>query len=152
MTCSLCDDCPDSLNHLFFECTYARRIWNDFKQRTEQDSMPEKWGDIVNFMVRQNINKSIKRILKRIGFAACVYYIWIKRNRRIFSNEKRDTSELIKTIVNYLRLKLSSLKVKKTAQVEDVRKKWKVVMNVINEEDSLLQDFHEIAAANTPMI
>ena len=118
MTCSLCDDCPDSLNHLFFECNYARRIWNDFKQRTEQDSMPGKWDDIVNFMVRQKINKSIKSILKRIGFAACVYYIWIERNRRIFSNEKRDASELIKTIVNYLRLKLSILKVKKIAQVE----------------------------------
>lgn len=31
---------------------------------------------------------------------------------------RRDASELIKTIVNYLRLKLSILKVKKIAQVE----------------------------------
>ncbi|PWA79019.1 ATPase, F1/V1/A1 complex, alpha/beta subunit, Zinc knuckle CX2CX4HX4C [Artemisia annua] len=93
-------------------------IWNDFKKRIDKETLPNRWEDVIQYMIKLKCNQSINSILRRIGLAACVYFIWNERNRRIFGNEKRVVDELIKTIVNHLRLKLSSLHVKKSAQVK----------------------------------
>ena len=138
MACSLCDNCPDSLNHLFFECPYSLRIWKEFKKKIEQEDLPDSWDDIVRCMIRMKCNRSIKSILRRVGFAACVYYIWNERNKRLFSDEKRKVEDLINEIHNHLRLKLSSLHVKETTQFTDVCNKWKVVMNFKKGDETVM--------------
>lgn len=138
MVYSLCEACPDSINHLFFECPFSYKVWYEFKKKSEQNTMPDKWDDIVRCMMSQRFNKSIKSMLRRIGLAACVYYIWNERNKRMFTNEKQDVEAVTKTIVNHLRLKLSSLHVKETIQVADVCKKWNVTMNVKKGDERLL--------------
>ncbi|PWA58657.1 reverse transcriptase zinc-binding domain-containing protein [Artemisia annua] len=62
-------------------------------------------------------NKTIKSVLVRITLAACVYFVWTERNKRLFANEKTDNKELMEKVVNHVRLKLSSLKVRKIAQI-----------------------------------
>ena len=93
-------------------------------------------------MISQKFNKSIKSILRRIGLAACVYYIWNERNKRVFTNEKQDVEVLINTIVNHIRLKLSSLNVKESLQVANVCKKWNVTMNLKKGDDSVIQSIY----------
>lgn len=137
MACSLCEVCLDSINHLFFECPYSKRIWSEFKKKIEQTTLPDIWDDIVSHMISQKFNKSIRSILRRVGLAACVYFIWNERNKRMFTNEKNDV-DVFTTIVNYLRLKLSSLHVKDSIQVAEICKKWKVVMNIKKGDEQLL--------------
>lgn len=81
-------------------------------------------------------------ILRRIVLAACVYYVWNERNKRLFANEKRDYKVLLTVIVNNIRLKLASLKVKKSAKIDEVSKRWQVYMNQID-SDSLIKDWNE---------
>ncbi|GKA70985.1 RNA-directed DNA polymerase, eukaryota, reverse transcriptase zinc-binding domain protein [Tanacetum coccineum] len=35
MTCSLCDLCPDSIGHLFFECNYSNVVWAGLKEKDD---------------------------------------------------------------------------------------------------------------------
>lgn len=130
MTCSLCNICPGSPNHLFFECSYSNKIWKEVKKLTNQETVPNKWDDVVSCMTCQKFNRSIKSVLRRIILAGYMYYIWNERNKRQFSNEKRDNKELLAAVINYTRLKLSSLQIKKTTQVLEIERKWRVVINV----------------------
>ncbi|PWA79175.1 reverse transcriptase zinc-binding domain-containing protein [Artemisia annua] len=50
-------------------------------------------------------------------------------NKRLFRSEKVDSKELTVNVINHVRLKLSSLILKKFVQVLEVSKKWDVVMN-----------------------
>ncbi|GKC96785.1 hypothetical protein Tco_1162227 [Tanacetum coccineum] len=101
------------------------------KKKAELTRLPDKWDDIMTFMTAEKYNRSIKSLLRRFTLAACVYFIWCERNKRQFIGEKRCSKALIEEIILHLRIKLVSLTVKRTRQIEEVSKKWKVHMNVM---------------------
>ncbi|GKD48256.1 reverse transcriptase zinc-binding domain-containing protein [Tanacetum coccineum] len=114
VACLFCDSCPESLNHLFFECTYANEVWCSLKKLADINFMPDKWEDIANTMTIKKHNKSIGSLLLKFILTSCVYSIWTEGNRRLFTNEKQDYKEMVANVVNYVRLKLASLNVKRT--------------------------------------
>jgi hypothetical protein len=128
MKCSLCGKCLDSLNHLFFECSYSIKVWKAVKDKASMDSIHDKWDEIVIRMTSVKHNRSIKSVLSRIILAACVYFIWNERNKRLFTDENINSKELTLNVINHVRIKLSSQTVKKSIQVAEVCKKWEVVM------------------------
>ncbi|GJZ02308.1 RNA-directed DNA polymerase, eukaryota, reverse transcriptase zinc-binding domain protein [Tanacetum coccineum] len=138
MECLFCGRCPDSLNHLFFECKFTKEIWCKVKTIAEINSMPDKWKDIVNLMSVKKHNKSIKNVLVRLILAACVYFIWTERNKRHFTTQKQSCKDMIENVVYHIRLKLASLNVKRTEHVEEISRKWKIVFNVKTEDCKLL--------------
>ncbi|PWA87733.1 reverse transcriptase domain, Reverse transcriptase zinc-binding domain protein [Artemisia annua] len=130
MVCPLCESGINSLNHLFFECAYSFQVWKVVKEKAGIASMPTKWDDIIERMIRVKHDKTIRNVLLRISLAACVYFIWCERNRRLFAKEKIDNKELTVNVINHIRLKLSSLIVRKSAQTTEVSKEWEVIMKI----------------------
>ena len=131
MACPLCEKCLDSLNHLFFECHYSGKLWRTLKEKAGYSYLPDKWDDIISSLTIIRHNKAIRSVLIRIILAACVYFVWNERNKRSFTSEGIDNRELIENVINHVRLKLSSLKVKKSAQIVEVSKQWDVLMNEV---------------------
>ncbi|GKD46635.1 hypothetical protein Tco_1271280 [Tanacetum coccineum] len=113
-------------------------LW-ETKGASDQNSLPDRWDDIISTLANQKHNKSIKSVLRRLTLAACVYYILQERNKRIFTSDKKKSNELVAEIFNHLRLKLASLTVKRTAQVVEVSKKWKVKMNTKDGSGSIME-------------
>nr|GEW88281.1 hypothetical protein [Tanacetum cinerariifolium] len=130
--------CPDSLNHLFFECKFTKEIWCKMRTIAEINFMPNKWEDIMNLMSVKKHNMSIKSVLGRLILATCVYFIWTERNKRHFTTQKQSCKDMIENVVYHIRMKLASLTVKRTEQVEEVSRKWKIAFNVKNEDGKLL--------------
>ncbi|GJY20023.1 putative reverse transcriptase domain, reverse transcriptase zinc-binding domain protein [Tanacetum coccineum] len=143
LTCSYCGVCPDSTNHLFFECCYSMSIWRIMKERAGITNMPNNWDEIMTFMTARKHNRSINSLLRRITLAACVYFIWCERNKRVFNSERRCSKVLIEEITIHLRMKLASLNVKSTKQIEDVCKKWKVKMNAQKGKGVFIEDINK---------
>ncbi|GJY23650.1 reverse transcriptase domain, reverse transcriptase zinc-binding domain protein [Tanacetum coccineum] len=139
LTCPLCEKCPDSLNHIFFECCYAIQVWKELKNASDQNPLPDRWDDIISTLANKKHNKSIKSVLRRLTLKARVYYIWQERNKRIFTSDKKKSNELVAKVFNHLRLKLASLTVKRTAQVIEVSKRWKVKMNTKDGFGSIME-------------
>ncbi|GJW18276.1 hypothetical protein Tco_0025712 [Tanacetum coccineum] len=88
------------------------------------------WETLIDQASNWPNNKSVMSILRRISLAACVYYIWIVRNKRLFTNEVKDREKVLKEVINTVWLKLSSLKVKGTTQVKRIEELWNVKMNI----------------------
>nr|GEW08055.1 reverse transcriptase zinc-binding domain-containing protein [Tanacetum cinerariifolium] len=68
-------------------------------------------------MSKMPCNKSIMSILRKIILAAFVYCIWNERNNKLFGNGKKSYKDLLKIIVNFVRMKLTSLTVKNSSRV-----------------------------------
>nr|GEY58160.1 RNA-directed DNA polymerase, eukaryota, reverse transcriptase zinc-binding domain protein [Tanacetum cinerariifolium] len=77
---------------------------------------------IINDLVQMNNNNAIRSILRRIAVVAAVYYVWQERNKRIMANEFRSADVLFEIILEYVKLKIMSLKVKLSVQVRKVAK------------------------------
>ncbi|GJX71997.1 RNA-directed DNA polymerase, eukaryota, reverse transcriptase zinc-binding domain protein [Tanacetum coccineum] len=126
VSCPLCDERLDSHEHLFFECSYSMEIWNTLKKKVSMEDVNNEWNYILQRVTEMACNNSIKSILRRIVLAACVYYIWDEKNKRLFGNQKRDYKTLIMMIVDNIRLKLMSLKVKNSNHVMTISKEWQL--------------------------
>ncbi|GJZ85987.1 hypothetical protein Tco_0657597 [Tanacetum coccineum] len=131
MKCTLCNICSDSHNHLFFNCSYTKKIWESLKMKVELSNTGNDWQDIVSSMAARNCSNNIKSILQRITLSTVVYYVWQERNARIFTQDKRDTETLLKIVTESIRMHLMSLGVKRSYQVEKVAKVWEVEMRFV---------------------
>ena len=100
------------------------------KKMINKEHWDGKWDNILNKMVSMPCNNSIMSILRRLVFAACIYFIWNERNKRVFSDEKKSCQEILKTIVHHVRMRLASLTVKRSPMVVMVYNQWNVPMNI----------------------
>ncbi|GJR82224.1 reverse transcriptase zinc-binding domain-containing protein [Tanacetum coccineum] len=123
MKCSLCSSCMDSHDHLFFQCSFSSAIWVIVKEKSYIDNLKSNWDDSVSSMALFN-KKAIKDIVRRLVFGAFVYYIWQERNKRQFSIEKRSAVIIADIILENVKLRLMSLSVLNSDNVQRVATDW----------------------------
>ncbi|GJV03161.1 RNA-directed DNA polymerase, eukaryota, reverse transcriptase zinc-binding domain protein, partial [Tanacetum coccineum] len=111
---SLCNECPNSHEHLFFECKYSKKVWEVMKKYMEQEDLNEKWNEILTTLMNLPCNRNIMSVIRRLVLAASVYFILQERNRRLFGELSRNWTDLVKVIMNTIRLRMAILKVKST--------------------------------------
>ncbi|XP_071699019.1 uncharacterized protein [Rutidosis leptorrhynchoides] len=125
-SCPLCDEMPDSVEHLFFECSYSRNVWETMKSLLLFKGLPYRISFIVEVMGKYPFQKKIWSVITRIVIAATVYNIWQERNTRIFKGIKRNGQVLSVQIQEFVRIKLLTLKVKDSKSVQQAGKIWQV--------------------------
>ncbi|GJS50336.1 reverse transcriptase zinc-binding domain-containing protein [Tanacetum coccineum] len=127
MCCALCRRDLDSHSHLFFECDYSKEFWDKVNDKMGVCGSNYNWNGIVADMSRKFNGNSINSIVRRLCFAASVYLVWQERNSRIFRDEARSTEELFKILIDVVRMRLLSLKVKRSTAVLRIQERWNVI-------------------------
>ncbi|KAJ9565226.1 hypothetical protein OSB04_001192 [Centaurea solstitialis] len=79
--------CPDTHNHLFFSCTYARAVWRHMKQEADLHGFLEDWDSV---MIELGIGRR-QNTIQKLSIAA-------SRNLRTFQRRSRTVIELTKVI------------------------------------------------------
>ncbi|XP_071694959.1 uncharacterized protein [Rutidosis leptorrhynchoides] len=112
--CPLCGRIPDSVDHLFFKCCYSRNVWKTMKSMILFQGLPHKIGEIITVMSNYPFKNQIWSVITRLVIAPAVYYIWQERNKRLFKGEKKNEKELAVLAIDFIRVKLLTLKVKQS--------------------------------------
>ncbi|PWA63876.1 reverse transcriptase zinc-binding domain-containing protein [Artemisia annua] len=123
--CSLCNECMDSRDHLFFQCSYVKSVWELIKPKSYVQSLSQSWMCNVEAMATNN-NNTIKSVVSRLVFGSMVYFIWQERNKRQFTNERRNCQSLAEVILDTVKLRLSGLQILNSVNVQDVAREWNV--------------------------
>nr|GEZ71698.1 hypothetical protein [Tanacetum cinerariifolium] len=89
MCCPLCDDPPDSHDHLFYDCPFSTQVWNELKVMAGLPNVIGAISSIVNVLLPIAKRRTIRSVIGKLVVAASSYYIWQERNSRLFSTEKR---------------------------------------------------------------
>ncbi|XP_071705361.1 uncharacterized protein [Rutidosis leptorrhynchoides] len=126
LSCSLCGNQQDSHNHLFFECTYSKQVWNQVQGLMPLRSLGDNWKEVIHKISPISHTRVARVVVSKLLFAATIYYIWQERNRCLFNRTKRKAEQVYKDIYNTVRLKLMSLRFKNSQHVLEVKMKWKI--------------------------
>ncbi|XP_071712463.1 uncharacterized protein [Rutidosis leptorrhynchoides] len=121
---ALCDQEVDSHEHLFFRCIFAAKVWNLLKRKLLFKGLSNNLYRIIDLLSAYPFSKNIWSVINRTVVAAMVYYIWQERNWRIFKGKKRSVQDLRGTIEQFVRVKLLTFKVKRSAAVIKAGELW----------------------------
>uniref|UniRef100_A0A251S8W3 Putative reverse transcriptase zinc-binding domain-containing protein n=1 Tax=Helianthus annuus TaxID=4232 RepID=A0A251S8W3_HELAN len=135
LCCSLCTRGPDSHEHLFFECYYATQVWNGVKHRAGMETVANNWALILDHLVLHATSSSATRVIGKLVIGAAAYFVWQERNQRLFSGRKWGADQLIDLILTTVRLKLHTMRFKRTTQVHGISQEWSLPRGLILMDD-----------------
>ncbi|GJR45831.1 reverse transcriptase domain, reverse transcriptase zinc-binding domain protein [Tanacetum coccineum] len=123
-SCPLCDLQPDSLEHLFFECTFSMQIWSHMSRYAGMNSVGPVFTQIVSAIMPFAKRKSSRSVIAKLVLAACAYFVWQERNERLFKNSTRSVKQVIDCIMTSVRLKLLTCQFRRTKDGEFFAALW----------------------------
>ncbi|XP_019236644.1 PREDICTED: uncharacterized protein LOC109216874 [Nicotiana attenuata] len=97
-SCTMCEEDPETIEHLFFGCTMTEQIWSNILKWQGIKRRAKGWAEEVRWAEMNVKGKSAKSHMYRICLAACVYHIWHKRNMRVFQQKIRSKEEVLRAI------------------------------------------------------
>ncbi|XP_060194999.1 uncharacterized protein LOC132624199 [Lycium barbarum] len=97
--CVLCGSRKlETMEHLWFECSYAKHMWSVLLNWLEAAHPIKAWDTKVQWLEKQvNHNRAIADILKFL-FSATVYHVWNERNNRRFKVFNKESTRRLKEI------------------------------------------------------
>ena len=124
--CALCKCDNEDLQHLFFKCAYSAEVWDKAKNMADITYENCEWYGLIMRLANDCINKNIGWIVRRLVFAACVYFLWQERNGRIFRDNQNSSQEIYNKVVENVKYRLAGITVKDSSNVRKVEDKWMV--------------------------
>ncbi|XP_071708757.1 uncharacterized protein [Rutidosis leptorrhynchoides] len=125
LLCLLCNECPDSHDHLFFDCKFSSLVWS---KEAAMTWLPQRtnWRHLCVVMSGSAARNTSNMVVAKLIFGASVYFIWQEHNNRIFKKSHRTEVKLFDDIFSTIRLKLLSIKFKNLANVERMKATWQI--------------------------
>lgn len=130
LRCALCKVVPDSHEHLFFECSFSSKVWKLVTRKAGLQVVLPKLTDITSWLLPISLCNSIESIVSCLVFAASSYYIWQERNNRLYSKDTRREEHVCDIVMEIVRLKMTTIRFKKTQKVVDMLHKWNISTNI----------------------
>ena len=93
-------------------------------------NIPSRLEDITTQLTLISSKRSLVSVVSRLVFAASCYFIWQERNKRIYSNDTRKEEQVCEAIFETVRLKLVSLRFKRTTSVMKSLQVWKIPVDI----------------------
>ena len=91
------------------------------------------WGGVIGRFDGCYNGNSIGSVIRRLCLEACVYLVWQERNKRLYRDEKRNVDELFKIFCDIVKMRLASLKMRKSNVVSETERVWEVKLNMFSE-------------------
>ena len=127
--CCLCKSESESHDHLFFKCQFSNDIWKSLLPMMNCIVQNEEWNSIITYIAAMGCTNNIWSVIRRLCLGAMVYFIWQERNFRTFRDETRDSKTVCRIICESVRMKIMSLKVKKSNEVMSAASIWNVKLD-----------------------
>ncbi|KAH0705804.1 hypothetical protein KY285_010327 [Solanum tuberosum] len=97
--CPLCCDVDESIEHLFFLCSYAATVWEKLLMWQGIRRRTMGWTGELHWASTHVNSGSVAADLYRLSLACCIYALWHERNVRIFQNQKTEANILLRRVV-----------------------------------------------------
>ena len=87
LACVLCHKGMESLDHLFFSCSFSSFVWHEMLRRLSIHNPTSNWDSLVEWAAETWKRKSNSHLIAKMCPRTIIYCIWKERNLRTFKNE-----------------------------------------------------------------
>nr|GEW37888.1 hypothetical protein [Tanacetum cinerariifolium] len=101
-------------------------VWVHLKRFAGLPNSMPSMSAILNSIIPFTSRRTTKSVIAKLVIAASAYYIWQERNDRLFKNSKRSVNQIIECVMNAVRLKLLSCRLKKSKDEVALAQLWKI--------------------------
>lgn len=102
-SCVLCNNPLETAEHLFFQCSYSKQIWEVLMRRVLGNQFTREWNSLVRLATLNQNWSRIKLFTLRYMMQAVVHAIWMERNRRRHEEISVPSEVLIKRLDKNMR-------------------------------------------------
>ncbi|XP_022014459.2 uncharacterized protein LOC110913951 [Helianthus annuus] len=110
-------------------------VWNGVKDIAGLSSVANSWDIIYNHLVQFASSKKAVHVIGKLVVSAAGYFVWQERNSRLFTSKKRCVARLTEIILATVRMKLHTMRFKRTSQVERILQEWSLPRGLVVEDD-----------------
>lgn len=123
-TCVLCQGSAETMRHLFFECSYSKKIWECLMKGVMRDQLSAEWERIV-WIASDGLDWCrIRLFTLRYVFQATIHAIWRERNQRRHGETSSPSIVLVKKIDKTMRNKFTIARKKGDKELEGGMAAW----------------------------
>nr|GEX06273.1 hypothetical protein [Tanacetum cinerariifolium] len=102
-------------------------VWFKVRVLCSMDVIAPSLIDVVYFIIPISKSKTVVSVLSRIVVPATCYYIWLRRNERLFKKKSSSPDQIVDLILSMVRLKLVTFKFKKmSTKSHSLLDQWKI--------------------------
>ncbi|XP_074297931.1 uncharacterized protein LOC141628732 [Silene latifolia] len=108
--CALCENDNESLEHLFFLCSFSSAVWSTVEGWAMISYMPSlRLSQVLDWHTVHNSGVDAIRSRRICTLVATIYHLWRERNARIFYAQKNEPVRISYRIIfdTYVRLPVS---------------------------------------------
>ncbi|KAJ6749233.1 hypothetical protein OIU79_030179 [Salix purpurea] len=110
-TCSLCNSQIETHDHLFFDCTYSRLVWEQVNRLTDLTWPNLPWQDLLTWASQKWTSKfQFSHLLAKLALSTTCYFLWQERNKRFFQQAHRPHNATATDIIQQIRRQVNNLK------------------------------------------
>ncbi|XP_048611581.1 uncharacterized protein LOC106393637 [Brassica napus] len=122
-SCLFCGERDETREHLFFACPYTYIVWNKLAGCLCNGSTDPDWALTLQYVTRNTL-QGMDKILIKMLFQTCIYYLWKERNERRHQKGFRSMDQTIRLIDKALRNRISSLRYKGDHKLAGIMQRW----------------------------
>lgn len=97
--CFLCKEEEKDIDHLFFECKFLSKIWNDARRMIGVEGDYRSWDEWLSWVVLCFRGKGLRHQVGRLMFCVIVYHIWKERNTRMHDGKESTSIQVFNEVV-----------------------------------------------------
>ncbi|KAK4384106.1 Retrovirus-related Pol polyprotein from type-2 retrotransposable element R2DM [Sesamum angolense] len=129
--CTLCPDgVPETHDHLFFTCSFSRRVLTIIRQQIPFLWPYRDWQRGIHWASSRWRGKHVVNAAFRSLLASLVYHIWQERNSRRFQQRSRTPSIVGNLVVEELRQRIISVQLRQSVSTLGLYRLWKIPWSV----------------------
>ncbi|XP_039038587.1 uncharacterized protein LOC120176171 [Hibiscus syriacus] len=104
--CIFCDLVPETRNHIFFECDYAKSLWKAILLLCGVNRRISHWEGELSWAAHCLKGKSLLTRVFKLALTSYVYVIWRERNKRLYGGLLRPMSDILLSIKTDIQIRL----------------------------------------------
>jgi hypothetical protein len=93
--CRCCFGRQESIEHLFFQFSFSRRIWKKLMASCLIFDTFVEWSDVANWSIAALKGMGLQVSLCKLCFAATVYHVWKQMNDLCHGNTPRTEEDIV---------------------------------------------------------
>ncbi|XP_077228512.1 uncharacterized protein LOC143861469 [Tasmannia lanceolata] len=115
-TCPLCKSERESIDHLFFKCSYSAWLWKMILWRSGYHRhLLRSLVDEEEWIRLHSKGKGQASTALKLCFSSLIHNLWLERNQRTFENKSRHKRILLQAILSDISIRLNALMIKDKA-------------------------------------